>query len=144
MPLRVNRAAHRILTLTLLAIVAVCGGFVALSANCFIRLDKDESLFQAAQQGDVAEMKRLIAAGADVNARFDGSALVLVAAVSSGNYAAVELLLKEGANPKLIDEMDGPTLRETYKNEPRLKRLLAQYGYTHGDGTYRARPYRCR
>jgi ankyrin repeat protein len=104
-------------------------GICALPISCMFVLERDESLYGAAQQGDVATMKRWIAAGADVNARFDGATPVLVAAVGSGKYAAVEFLLQRGADVRAVDEIDKPTLREAYKNEPRLKSLLAKYGY---------------
>ncbi|RYG41797.1 ankyrin repeat domain-containing protein [bacterium] len=102
-------------------------GLLFLPVNCMIRLDLDESLFLAAQQGNVADMQRLIAAGANVNARFDGSTPVLVAAVGSGKYEATKFLLDRGANPEVIGEIDQATIAQIFHDQPRIKRLLAHY-----------------
>jgi ankyrin repeat protein len=55
-------------------------------------------LARAAEQGDAAAVKRLIAAGADVNAR-DGGSTPLIYAARSGDTEAVSALLDAGADP---------------------------------------------
>jgi hypothetical protein len=60
------------------------------------------ALTQAAEQGDAAAVKRLIAAGEDVNAR-DGGSTPLIYAARSGDAEVVGALLDAGANPNARD-----------------------------------------
>ena len=62
-----------------------------------------EALFEAARQGDVATVTRLLDAGLDVNAkgRYDTTALFFAA--DKGQLAVVELLLARGADANLHD-----------------------------------------
>jgi outer membrane protein assembly factor BamB len=62
-----------------------------------------EALFEAARQGDVATVTRLLDAGLDVNAkgRYDTTALFFAA--DKGQLAVVDLLLARGADANLHD-----------------------------------------
>jgi ankyrin repeat protein len=60
------------------------------------------ALARAAEQGDAAAVKRLIAAGADVNAR-DGGSTPLIYAARSGDTGVVGALLDAGADANARD-----------------------------------------
>jgi uncharacterized protein len=55
-------------------------------------------LLQAVNSGDTVETRRLIEAGADVNAASNSGVTPLMNAAGMGNKEAVELLLQKGAN----------------------------------------------
>jgi Ankyrin repeats (3 copies) len=67
-----------------------------------------ESLQQAADVGDLAALRRLLGANADVDARDAQGRTALMHAVLHGQTQAVELLLAAGANPLAADN-DGRT-----------------------------------
>ncbi len=60
-------------------------------------------LFSAAARGDAKEIARLIAAGADVNARDGHQRTALHVAAHGGHQEAVRALVKGGADPKALD-----------------------------------------
>jgi len=61
------------------------------------KLRRDTDLVSAAVWGQVEEIERLIAAGADVNALVDGWT-PLQKAADNGHVAAIEALVKAGAH----------------------------------------------
>jgi uncharacterized protein len=69
--------------------------FSALAVN-----DASTPLHNAAHRDDLAEVRRLIAAGADVKAANRYGITPLALACTNGNGAMVELLLKAGADPQ--------------------------------------------
>ncbi|HEX5706089.1 MAG TPA: M56 family metallopeptidase [Pyrinomonadaceae bacterium] len=70
----------------------------------------DEALYEAAEDGDGAEIERLLAAGANVNCAIDGDGSPLIAAARAGHLEAVRLLLERGADPNMPVEGDGNPL----------------------------------
>ncbi len=58
----------------------------------------DTPLHMASEAGHVDVMKKLISRGADPNAYSKYSGLVINAAISSGKFNAVELLVKQGVS----------------------------------------------
>lgn len=58
----------------------------------------DNDLHEAASDGNVAEMNRLISMGADIEARGLNGMTPLFQAVGSGQFHAVEALVTAGAN----------------------------------------------
>ena len=62
-----------------------------------------ELLFQAVRKGDVAEVTRLLAGGADVSGLNYTSRTPLLEAAAYGHSSIVELLLSHGANPNASD-----------------------------------------
>ena len=58
---------------------------------------KPEVFLQAVKSGDVAEVKRLIEAGADVNAQSNNGYTVLMAASQYGQLEVCKLLIEKGA-----------------------------------------------
>ena len=65
--------------------------------------DTRTPLHHAARDGDVEAARRLIARGADVNARANGAHTPLMAVASYGEIEMVRFLLAQGADPTLRD-----------------------------------------
>ncbi len=59
---------------------------------------KTKSLFEAVKKGDIEQVKKFIAAGADVNARNNRSVTPLHFAATNGHEEIARLLIAEGAN----------------------------------------------
>ncbi len=70
----------------------------------------DRELCEAAQEGDLAGVKEMLAAGANANARIDGDGSPLIAAARSGNMQIAQLLLDSGADANMPVEGDGSPL----------------------------------
>eukprot|EP01045_Picozoa_sp_COSAG04_P000282 COSAG04_NODE_6_length_47123_cov_87.347482_5_plen_1442_part_00 len=95
------------------------------------------SLLDAAQNGELATMERLLDGGLDVDTRSEattgkGSKTQMTAlhtAVAYKQGAAVQLLLDRGANPNLTDSHGGgtPLACAAYKGYLSLMRLLLEY-----------------
>ena len=60
--------------------------------------DGNTPLLNAVNKGDTDELRRLVEAGADVNAANDAGVTPLMNAGGMGNKEAVELLIQKGAN----------------------------------------------
>jgi hypothetical protein len=72
-------------------------------------VDANESLAIAAAEGDISQVRRLLARGASPNGYGpDGHAPVLVYAAGNNNVEIVKLLLEKGADPARRDR-DGKT-----------------------------------
>jgi len=70
----------------------------------------DRALLEAAGDGDLAGIDKLLQAGANVNAKVEGDGSPLIAASRANRLAAVKLLLDRGADPNLGVEGDGAAL----------------------------------
>ncbi len=70
----------------------------------------DEALYEAAENGDGAEIERLLAAGANVNCAIEGDGSPLIGAARAGKLEAVQLLLERGADPNMPVRGDGNPL----------------------------------
>jgi len=70
----------------------------------------DRALYEAAEQGDLADINQLIGAGANVNAAIDGDGSPLIGAVRSGRLQVVRLLLDRGADVNMAVPGDGSPL----------------------------------
>lgn len=109
-------------------------------ANNASRSTFDMPLLEAAEQGDVTRMQRLLTAGADVNATLDGDGSPLIAAARKGHVEAVTFLLDRGADPNLAVSGDGsPLIMAARNGHLETVRLLLQRGAdihlpVHGDG----------
>jgi ankyrin repeat protein len=82
--------------------------------------------------------ERLIAGGADVNARLAGvqrTPLLTAASAEQSGPDTVRLLLEKGADPNVEDyEGERPLDWATYRGDPARVELLQQYGARHGKG----------
>jgi len=88
-----------------------------------------KSLHQAAAAGDVEEVKRLIAQGADVNAKGEKGQTVLHYAVENGHREVAELLIAQGADVNAGGYGDGtPLLTAIFGDDVDLVRLLVDKG----------------
>jgi ankyrin repeat protein len=63
-------------------------------------------LIAAAQRGDVAELRRLLASGTPVNQRDERRRNAVLAATQGGHEAAARLLIERGADVNAQDEID--------------------------------------
>lgn len=70
----------------------------------------DRALLEAAEEGAVDEVTKLLNAGANVNAKVDGDGSPLIAAARAGQIKTVQLLLDRGANPDMAVPGDGNAL----------------------------------
>ena len=84
-------------------------------------------LHAAAHRGDVAELERLIAAKADLNARDAYGRTPLHVATHAGKVDAIRTLIKAGANHALLenDRYDAVTIASVANNEDALRALLS-------------------
>ena len=84
-------------------------------------------LHAAAHKGDIAEIERLIAAKADLNARDPYGRTPLHVATHAGKVDAIRVLAKAGANLGLLekDRYDAVTIAAVANNEEALRALLA-------------------
>lgn len=95
-----------------------------------------QKLMVAVKKNDVAEVKKLIAQGVDINERApmlntadDGHTPLLVAA-RDGYTDIVRELLQAGANPRLLDPMmnSSPGHKAAYEGHPEVAQLLVADG----------------
>ncbi len=87
-----------------------------------------KGLHAAAHRGDVAAIRRLAAAGADLNAVDGNGRTPLLVAAFSRQRDAVSALLKAGADPAVLDQdrYDAVTVACVADDEETLRILLAQ------------------
>jgi len=92
--------------------------FMLFSLICILRLpSKDKQLLVAARQGNTKTISSLILKGAHVNYSNEANGLTpLMVAVSYGNQANVELLLKAGADKNAKDKTGRTALDHALEN----------------------------
>lgn len=81
----------------------------------------DEGLFQAVEQGNVEQVRSLLAAGAAVSARDEGEATPLHRAVAVGRTEIVELLIAHGAD---VNAKEG-----IFGNTPLCEAVMGDYSF---------------
>ena len=101
--------------------LAGCGGAVA---DWFAANNADTPLHQAAAAGDAAEVRRLLAAGADVNAKGRDGSAPLHAAADEPEIARLLLAAGANVNAKALD--DDTPLHQA--DEPEVTALLLANG----------------
>ena len=69
-------------------------------------------MYEAAEQGDIAEIDALLQSGADVNAALSGDGSPLIAAARNGRVDVVRHLLDRGADVNMAVPGDGSPLIE--------------------------------
>jgi beta-lactamase regulating signal transducer with metallopeptidase domain len=70
----------------------------------------NRALYEAAEEGVVDEIERLLNAGADVNCVLRGDGSPLIGAARKGRLTAVQILLDRGADPNMAVRGDGNPL----------------------------------
>ncbi len=75
-----------------------------------------QALYEAAEDGDISEINRLLGAGANINSMIDGDGSPLIGAARNGRLTAVRLLLDRGADPNLSVPGDGNPLIMAARN----------------------------
>ena len=99
---------------------------------CYADSDKADSieaqLVGAAEHGQLAEVKKLLSNGANVNGKYYSST-ALNSAIIKKNADLVALLLKQGADPNLADATSTPLIKAvTYFGNPNIVDLLLKNG----------------
>ncbi|KAK7422687.1 hypothetical protein QQX98_001475 [Neonectria punicea] len=93
------------------------------------KLSEDTPLHMAAEEGHVHVMKKLLFRGAKPNTYSEFSGLVINAAISSGKFDAVELLVKAGVSLTLErDDVESPLAQAAAMSDvSMLEYLMQQY-----------------
>ena len=88
----------------------VLGGLGAVAAGRVARaetkVEMERGLLGAAESGDLAEIRRLIAAGVDIEARDTAGRTALLLATHRGNVDVARALIQAGANVNAKDRID--------------------------------------
>ncbi len=82
------------------------------------------TLVEAADQGDVARLRMILSAGADVNAPDAQGMTLLMRAASQGHLEAVFVLLDFGADPAMKDAQ-GKTAADHAVDHPQIVQILS-------------------
>ncbi len=85
----------------------------------FVWADLGEELIQAAENGDLTEVEKLLEAGADVNKQNNDGETALFFAAEHGYVEIAEKLIEEGADVNVQNNNGGTTLM-----------YAIEYGYT--------------
>lgn len=89
----------------------------------------DQALYEAAENGDISGIDRLLGAGANVNCALDGDGSPLIGAAREGRPAAVRLLLDRGADPNMPVPGDGnPLIMAAREGHANIVALLLDRG----------------
>ncbi len=104
-----HRAKRREFSKSQLRSLAILAAVLILLGGRLYFVDANESLAIAAAEGDISQVRRLLARGASPNGYGpDGHAPALVYAAGNNNIEIVKLLLEKGADPTRRD-FDGKT-----------------------------------
>jgi beta-lactamase regulating signal transducer with metallopeptidase domain len=76
----------------------------------------DRALYEAAEAGDLEDVKEMLAAGANASATIVGDGSPLIGAARSGRIEIARLLLDHGADPNGVVEGDGSPLISACQN----------------------------
>ncbi len=92
-------------------------------------VDKSMALRIAANAGRLEEVKRLLSAGADINARAENGMTPLILASWRGHTKVVELLLREGADVDATTNIGTTALKfATERGQKKVIALLRSHG----------------
>jgi bla regulator protein blaR1 len=112
-----------------LAIVVSLAACLLLTVEISAEALLDEALLRASQVGDIANISRMLDAGANVNAVLAGDGSPLIAAARGGHLEATRLLLDRGGDPNLPVRGDGnPLIMAARKGHIELVALLLDRG----------------
>ena len=106
--------------IVVIAFVAACKNPTisprAEAENLSINQESDKALFAAAYDGDIAAVKRAIAAGANVNAKGKDNWTPLHDAARNGHKEVVELLVLRGAEADAKDSNEWTPAQSAMRN----------------------------
>jgi hypothetical protein len=89
----------------------------------------DQARYEAAREGKLSEIIRLLDAGANVNCALAGDGSPLIAAARNGHLRAVTLLLDRGADPNMAVRGDGnPIIMAAREGHADVVELLLNRG----------------
>jgi ankyrin repeat protein len=89
----------------------------------------ERALLEAADNGDLEDVRELLDDGADANATIDGDGTALIVAAREGHAGVVRLLLDRGANPNLGVAGDGaPVIMAAREGHGEIVQLLLDRG----------------
>ncbi len=131
--IRFRRGSERLRLLRLLVITLTCVftlvGCVdqSLSSQNYL----NESLIQAAHEGNEMEVVRLLNKGASVNARDEAEGTALFYAAGNDHLSVVRILLNRGASVNAQDHNGDTALDVTSDNK--IRTLLKERGGKRGD-----------
>ena len=101
------RLCRRLLSTLAVLVLALHGtGALAAGDAASRPTEADKALFEAAEKGDLADMRRLLSAGADPAARFRQGMQALHGAALKGSEDGVRLLLARGVRPDVRTDAD--------------------------------------
>jgi len=108
--------------------------------------DKGDELRRAASEGNLAQVKALLDAGADVNSKNSYGGTALAFAGDKGHTEVVKLLLERGANPNVTDTFynSTPLGWAAGKGHAEIVRALLDKGAEGEDGALMAAVYQDR
>ena len=90
--------------------------------------DIQKAFHEAVKKNDVETARRMIAAGADVNAPDDKDDYAILTACCNGNYELVRLLVESGADVNIRDKYESTPLLECDAYYPEIIKLLLDSG----------------
>jgi ankyrin repeat protein len=96
------------------------------TAGCEKKPDPSQDLLEAAAHGDLVEVKNLLEAGVNINAKNENGITALMLAATSGYGDIVELLLAQGADSKAKNNYGETALEVT--SDKKIKALLREHG----------------
>lgn len=89
----------------------------------------DRALVEAADEGDLADVRSLLDSGANVNASVDGDGSPLIVAARNGDMGLVRFLLDRGAEPNMGVSGDGnPLIMAAREGHTSIVQLLLDKG----------------
>ena len=119
-----TRTAQMVQVVILIGLMALGGWLTPSHAQ-----DKGQELVKAAEMGDLARVKALIATGVDVNAKDKGDWTALMFASGKGNTDIVRALIEAKADVNAKDEDDNTALViASLSGHTEIVKLLKQAG----------------
>jgi len=118
------------------ALCFLCVGAMLFSLAPQSRADElGDRLLAAAQKGDAAGVRAVLAKGVDVNTKFRYGTTALLYAAQKGNLEVVRVLLDHGADVNAKETLSGmtPVMFAAFKGHTAIVRLLLDRGVAEPD-----------
>jgi hypothetical protein len=121
------------------ALCFLCAGAMFFSLAPQTRADElGDRLFAAAQKGDAAGVRAVLAKGVDVNTKFRYGTTALLYAAQKGNPEVVRVLLDHGADVNAKETLSGmtPVMFAAFKGHTAIVKLLLDRGVAEPDPAF--------